>query len=168
MPLIEAYINKYIVIVKFLINSDLDYYAKNMNAIKIVKTNKLLEFYEKFKIEHETVQLPPKIQQTQNDILKYINSQDLESIKKCTEFDFSIDQYNYFFKALELNNYEITKAIFDFIKNKEDLQNSFEDISFIFNEEIKINYHKLFKNIEVEKIKDKLNELLSELNRLEL
>ena len=75
----------------------------------------------------------------------------MESIKKCNEFDFSSDQYYYFFKALELNNHEILKVIFDFIENKQELKNYIEDISFIFNDDTKNRYRKLFKNIELEK-----------------
>jgi hypothetical protein len=89
----------------------------------------------------------------------------LESIKKCNEFDFSKKQYYYFFKALELNNYEILKVIFDFIENKQELKDYIDNISFVFDENIKNNYKKLYKNDEIEKIKTKIDELLSGLKK---
>jgi ankyrin repeat protein len=158
--------NKHIEIVKILLYSDLEYFSTNKTAAVIVKNHNLLEFYEKFKIDLDIVQLS-KISQTPCDIHRYINSIDLESIKKCNEFDFSSYQYYYFFKALESNNYEILKVIFDFIQNKEELKIYIDDISFIFDENIKNNYKKLFKNIELEKIKTKIDDLLSEIKELD-
>jgi len=95
----------YIEVVKFLINSDLVFFSKYKNSIEIVKKHKLSEFYEKFGIF--SVKLP----QSKNDILKYINSQDLISLKNCKEFDFSMNDYFYFFEALVLNNDEMINAI---------------------------------------------------------
>ena len=151
--------NGHIDVVKLLINSDLEFFSTDKNTIEFVKNHYLSEFYEKFKIDSNI------IPQTKNDVLKYINSQDLESIKKCNEFDFSSDQYYYFFKALELNNYELLEVIFNFIENKQELKNYVEDVSFILNEDNKNNYRKLFKNIELVKIKTKINELLTELTQ---
>ena len=155
----------HIEIIKFLLDSDLEYFCVKQFAINIVKKYKLYEFYEKFKIDNNDKS--SKIPQKKSDILNYINSQDLKSIKKCNEFDFSTDRYYCFFKALESNNYEMIKVIFDFIENKQDLQNYYDDVSFIFNDEIKNNYQKLFKNIELEKIRNKINELLDELLQLD-
>ena len=91
----------------------------------------------------------------------------MESIKKCNEFDFSSDQYYYFFKALELNNYEILNVIFDFVENKQELKDYIDNISFIFDENIKNNYKKLYENYKIEKIKTKINEMLNGLKGLE-
>ena len=131
--------NGHIDVVKFLLNSDLEYFAINKYAIEIVKKHNLSEFYEKFKINLNTVSL------SKNDILNYIDSQDIESIKKCDEFDFSTDEYDCFFKALELDNNDFLQTIFDFIKDKKDLKNYFDDISFIFNDDMKNNYYKLIQ-----------------------
>ena len=117
--------NKYYNIAKYLLNSDLEYFSKNKNAIDIVKKHKLVEFYEKFGIDFDG----KKICQTKSDVLKYINSQDLSSLKKCEEFDFSSDNYYCFFVALESNNDEIIKVIFEFVKNKEELKRTYIDIS---------------------------------------
>ena len=157
--------NGHIKVVKFLLNADLEYFSTNKNAIEIVKKYNLSEFYEKFKIDNKTVKLL-KVSQTPNDILKYIKSQDTDSIKKCNEFDFSTNQYYYFFKALELCNYEILKIIFDFIKNKQELKNYIDDISFLFDEDTKNKYRKLFKNDGLEKIKDNMIKMLDDLNKL--
>jgi hypothetical protein len=41
-----------------------------------------------------------KISQTNDDINLYINSQNLEKLKNCDEFDFSKNEYHYFFQSL--------------------------------------------------------------------
>jgi hypothetical protein len=64
-----------------------------------------------------------------------------------------------------LNNYEILKVIFDFIENKQELKDYIDNISFVFDENIKNNYKKLYKNDEIEKIKTKIDELLSGLKK---
>ena len=43
--------NGYIKVVKFLINSDLEYYCENKIAKNIVIEHKLIEFYYKFNIK---------------------------------------------------------------------------------------------------------------------
>jgi hypothetical protein len=71
-------------VVKFLLNYDLEYFFKNKIAIDIVKKHKLIEFYKKFGIiEEEPSQ---KIPQSKNDIMKYIDTNDIESLKNCNEF----------------------------------------------------------------------------------
>jgi hypothetical protein len=152
-------------IVQYLLDTYLKNYSTNQEAIEFVKKYKLFEFYEEYKIDPYVIGLS-KISEKSNNILKYIDSQDLESIKKCNEFDFSKNQYYYFFKALELNNYEFLKVVFEFIENKQELKDYIDNISFAFSEEIKNNYRKLFENIEIEKIKTKINELLVEIIQL--
>ena len=60
------------------------------------------------------------------------------------------------------------KVIFNFIENKQELQNYFDDVSFFLNDVIKNNYRKLFKNIELEKIKTNINELITYLIQINM
>jgi ankyrin repeat protein len=158
--------NGHIEVVKILLNSDLEYFSKNLKAIEIVKKHKLEEFYKKFGITIEEILLIKPIQSKDN-IMKYISSHDLESLKKCDEFDFSMDDYYYFFESLLFNNIEINQTIFDFIKNKEDLNNIFTKISCYFNDETKNKYHELFKNFKLNEIKHQLEKLKDKLLKLE-
>jgi hypothetical protein len=43
--------NRHNEVIKFLINSDLEYFSKNIIAKNIVMKHKLIEFYEKFNIK---------------------------------------------------------------------------------------------------------------------
>ena len=148
--------------IKMILKTDLEYYSKNKIAIDIVKKNRLFEFYEKFGINSDEI-LSSSVSQSWTDVLRYINIQDLESLKKCNQFNFSTNGYYFFFCALELNNPEIIKVIFDFIKNKENLKKTFDDISPYFNENIKNVFNQLFKNNELNNIKNNLENLLSEI-----
>jgi hypothetical protein len=157
--------NKYIDIVKYLLNTDLEYFSKNQKAIDIVKRHKLIDFYDKFGIFQEKPSR--KMPQSKNDIIKYINSNDLESFKICNEFDFSMDGYYYFFESLSLNNIEINQTIFGFIKDKEDLRNEFNNICPFFDDETKDKFQKLFKNEKINELKKQLEKLREEFIKLE-
>ena len=161
-PLIWSNIYNRIEVVKILLNSDLEYFSKNQKAIEIVKSRKLVEFYEKFGIDV----INQKIPQSKDDIMKYIDLQDLETLKKCEEFDFSIDEYYYFFKCLSKNNIELIQFIFDKIKDKDDLKVTYNKISPCFNEESKSNFNQLFKNIRLNEIKQELEKLKDEIKKL--
>jgi hypothetical protein len=52
------------------------------------------------------------------------------------------------------------KVIFNFIENKQELQNYVDDVPFFLNDVIKNNYRKLFENIGLEKIKTNINEVI--------
>ena len=162
--LITSNINGYIGVVKILLNSDLEYFCKNRTAHNIVKRRKLIEFYKKFGIN---IKNPQKISQTKNDIMNYINSNDLESLKICNEFDFSMDGYYYFFESLTLNNIEINQTIFGFIKDKEDLRNEFNNICPFFDDVTKDKFQKLFKNEKINELKKQLEKLKEEFIKLE-
>ena len=110
--LITSSENVHIEIIKFLISFDLKYYSNKSWIIEFVLKNKLVEFYENFGIDTE------KIPQTKDDILKYTNSNDFESIKKCRNFDFSTEEYYLFFKCLSKNNTKMIELIFGFIEDK--------------------------------------------------
>ena len=125
-----------------------------------VKEHELVEFYEKFGI------ILPKIPKL-SEVLNYIKSQDLEHIKKCNEFDFSTDHYFCFFEALESNNDEIVKVIFDFIKNKEELKRTFTNISPFFDMNTKDRFNRLFGNDDLSHIKTELEELLNKIKILQ-
>jgi ankyrin repeat protein len=157
-------VNGHIEIVKILLNSDLEYFSKNQTALNIVKEHKLIEFYEKFGI---IVKNSQKIPKSKNDIMKYINSNDLESLKNCSKFDFSIDGYYYFFESLLLNNIEINQTIFGFIKDKEELRNEFNNICPFFDDETKDKFRVLFKNEKINELKKQLEKLKEEFIKLE-
>jgi hypothetical protein len=157
--------NKCIEVIKFLINLDLEYFSKNEKAIEIVKIHNLCEFYDKFGIIENDIVLPWFLQSTFY-INRYIYTQDILSIKKCDKFDFSNSEYYFFFKSLLTNNIVLIQSIFDKIKDKEDLCNTFNKISFIFDDESKKNYNRLFKNIKINEIKKQLEKLKDELENL--
>jgi ankyrin repeat protein len=157
--------NRHIEVVKFLLNSDLEYFSKNQKAINVVKKHKLIEFYKKFGIIEEVPS--QKIPQLKNDIMKYINSNDLESLKICNEFDFSMDEYYYFFKSLVQNKIEINQIIFGFIKDKEDLRREFNNILPCFDNEKKDKFQKLFKNEKINELKKELEKLKEEFIKLQ-
>jgi hypothetical protein len=142
-------LENYTKIVKFLLNSDLEYFSKDQRAIDIVKKHKLIEFYEKFEIQRTSRKIP----QSKNDIMKYINTNDLESLKICNEFDFSMDGYYYFFKSLLFNNIEINQTIFGFIKDKEELRGEFNNIFPFFDNKTRNKFHKLFENEKIIELK---------------
>lgn len=75
---------------------------------------------------------------------------------------------NYFcFEALLLNNDEIIKVIFDFIKNKEELKSTYDIISPYFDDNTKNRFIQLYKNTELDEIKNKLENLLNEIKILQ-
>ena len=133
-------------ITKFLISTDLEYFSKKENAIDIVKKYKLYEFYEPFGICDDDVMLLYI-----KDIKKYINTEDIDSLKNNDKFNFSYDHFLYFFKALDTNNYKMTKIIFDKIQNKENLKNVFDKISPFFDQNKRNIFDKLYKIYEMSK-----------------
>jgi ankyrin repeat protein len=124
---------------RFLIQLDIKFFKNNKTAIKIIKKHKLVEFYELFVIDEE-------INQSKIDIIKYIDNQNIEILKKCDKFDFSSEEYLYFFKALEINNTEMIQIIFNKIQNKNDLLNVYDKISLVFDEDTKNKINRLYKN----------------------
>jgi uncharacterized protein YydD (DUF2326 family) len=61
----------------------------------------------------------------------------------------------------------MTQIIFDKIKNKDDLSNVYNKISFIFDDEKKKNYNRLFKNIKLNELMERLEKLNDDLKKLE-
>lgn len=108
-----------------------------------MKKYNLFEFYEKFGIN--IGEKLPNILQSNDDIMRYIDSHDFLSLKNCNEFDFSTDDYYYFFVSLKFNNIEINQIIFNFIEDKKDLQNTFIKISSYFNDETVNKFYNLMK-----------------------
>jgi ankyrin repeat protein len=150
-------------IFKFFLDRNLEYFLKYQIAKEIVIYHKLVEYYEKFDIcIKENIIL--KTSQTKDDIMKYINSNDSVSLKNCNEFDFSMNDYYYFFKSLMINNIEINQIIFNFIENKEDLYDTFNKISLYFEKETKNKFNQLLKNSKIEVIKINLENLINEIN----
>jgi hypothetical protein len=129
------------------------------------KKHKLVQFYENFGINGDQI-LSQKIPQSKNDIMKYIDMQDFESLKKCDEFDYTIDDYYYFFKCLSKNNIELTQLIFDKIKDKDNLRIIYNKISSFFDDKSKSDFEQLFKNIKLNEIKHQLEILEDEIKKL--
>lgn len=147
--------------IKVLINTDLDYFSKNEYAIEIIKKFNLFDFYGIIASENDG-----KIQQTKEYIVNYIKSNDLESLKKCDQYDFSEDEYHCFFKSLLSNNIEIIELIFEKIKDKEELRNTYNKFSSFFSDESKSNFEQLFKNIKLAEIKQQIEKLYEEIKKL--
>jgi ankyrin repeat protein len=142
---------KNIDVIKFLIQSDIEYFKNNKLIIQIVLKHKLTEFYQIFDINTD-------ISLIKNDIFNQIKN--IECV------DFSSDDYFYFFNVLVTNNIELLQIIFDKIKNKDDLLNLYNKISFLFDENTKNKFIILYKNEKLKEIKRLFNELNFKLNEL--
>ena len=62
---------------------------------------------------------------------------------------------------------KLLKVIFDFIKNKEELKSTYDIISPYFDDNIKNQFIQLYKNTELDEIKNKLENLLNEIKILQ-
>jgi GTP-binding protein EngB required for normal cell division len=65
-----------------------------------------------------------------------------------------------------IKNKEILKVIFDKIENKEKLKKYYQDIDYIFDEEMKCMFYSLFEDEKITEIKNKIADLFKELEYL--
>lgn len=97
-------------ILEFLINLDFKYYTKNKKVYNFVKI---------YDIVVSLYQDPP------NDILNYIKTSYIESLKKCNNETFSDFDYEYFSLVLKDKNEIALNTNFNKIDDKENLVNFF-------------------------------------------
>jgi hypothetical protein len=117
-------------IIKYLLNSKLEYYKQFDSVKDMIKKRSLIEYYDDFNIFGENF-IPNK-----NDILQFIKNTDIVSLKKCFNYDFESDDYDLFFTSLLTKNMEIVNIIYNFIDNKENLKPVHEKIKCVFDNEI--------------------------------
>jgi hypothetical protein len=99
-----------------------------------------------------------------NEIANYIETSNIEALKKYGSHIFLNDQYSFFSKALMYKNNDIVKLIFEKIEDKEKLINFYKKIEYIFDDETKSIFYELFdKNKKLDNIKNKIIILLKEI-----
>ena len=86
-------------IIKFIINSDLEYFSNFYNIRKIVKEREMVEFYDAFNIKTPIDE--------EDEILLCIKNHDIESIKKYKNYDFSKNDGKLISAAFMFGNKEI-------------------------------------------------------------
>lgn len=123
---------KMLEIAKLLVLYDKNYFLRNEETREIIKT---LDLAEKFLIN------------TQNDVLDFFKSYNMELLKKCEDYHFYKNDYEFFFKALESKNKEMINLIFNKIKRKKNLKHIFDGIKHIFDQEMTKLFNDLFDNV---------------------